>query len=138
MDTTEMKERFFSFLPRLWDTDALVAAFWADRRGRIKPWYLAQKAETDLVISASPGFLLEPICAELGILPPIATRMDPHSGRIRGRNCKGPEKASRFARRFPDARIDRFYSDSMADAPLARLAEAAFLVKKQTLYPWPA
>lgn len=137
LDKTALKERFFCFLPWLKDREALLERFWAEREKKIKPWYLRQKAETDVVISASPDFLLEPICARLGIEPPIATRMDPGSGKITGQNCKGREKVRRFFERYPMGEIDRFYSDSMTDAPLAELAREAVLVRGDKLAPWP-
>lgn len=137
IDTTRMKEEFFSFLSVLDDSEKLAVSFWEGRRGRIKNWYLEQKRERDVVISASPEFLLRPICASLGIEPPIATQMDPRSGRIQGQNCKGEEKVLRFAERFPEEDIQRFYSDSLSDTPLAKLAARAFLVKGNDLLPWP-
>lgn len=137
IDTTSMKERFFSFLNSLRDTEALVDTFWERRRKNIDEWYLRQREKTDVVISASPEFLLRPVCAGLGIKPPIATRMDPGTGRIEGRNCKGEEKVCRFLERYPQGKIRRFYSDSLADAPLAAMAEEAFLIRKGTLSLWP-
>lgn len=137
IDTRRMKEAFFSFLPLLEDPEALADAFWEEREAGIQGWYRERKRESDVVVSASPEFLLAPICARLGIRPPIATRMDPKSGRIQGPNCKGEEKVRRFRERFPEGRIEKFYSDSLTDAPLAALAEEAFLVKGGTLRPWP-
>lgn len=136
MDTAGMKERFFSFLRGLQDPEALVDTFWAARRSRIQGWYLERKRETDVIISASPEFLLAPICRRLGVQPPIATEMDPRTGRIRGRNCKRAEKVSRFTERFPEGKIGQFYSDSLTDAPLAALAEEAFFVKGQKITSW--
>ena len=49
--------------------------------------------------------------------------------------CDLPVK--RFREAFPDGQIDAFYSDSFSDAPLARIARQAWLVKKETLSPWP-
>ena len=137
IDTTHTKEDFFSFLACAGRVDDLVQSFWAARGHRIKEWYLMQKKETDIVISASPEFLLQPICESLGIEPPIATRMNPRNGKISGINCKGAEKVQRFAEQFPSATIQEFYSDSLSDAPLAALAEHAFLVKQNKLKPWP-
>lgn len=137
IDPTRMKEEFFSFLPALGDAEELAVSFWEARRGKMKNWYLERKEEGDVVVSASPEFLLRPVCAQLGIGPPIATRVDPGSGRIQGRNCKGAEKVLRFAQRFPEGEIRHFYSDSLSDAPLAELASKAFLVKKDALLPWP-
>lgn len=137
LDKTALKERFFSFLPGLKDRGALLEEFWAVHKKKLQPWYLQQKAETDVVISASPDFLLTPICARLGIQPPIATRMDPASGRITGQNCKGQEKVRRFLELHPTEVIDSFYSDSLTDTPLADMAREAMLVQGTALAPWP-
>ena len=136
ISTTQLKERFFCFLPLLPDAQALAESFWDQNLRRIRPWYLARKQADDLVISASPAFLLAPACRRLGIRPPIATQADPHTGRISGENCKGAEKVRRLHAVYPDAAIGAFYSDSHSDAPLARLAQEAWLVSGDALKRW--
>ena len=135
-DTRELKEQVFSFLPGLDDVEQIVQDFWDEHRENVEDWYLRQKRPDDLIISASPEFLLRPICEELGIRL-IATRMDPYSGKIQGPNCHDTEKVRRFRLEYPEGKIDSFYSDSLSDSPLAELAEQAFLVKKGSLQPWP-
>lgn len=136
IDTKEWKERFFVFLRGLPSLDEMIDSFWDSRQSKIKEWYLKQKQENDVVISASPAFLLVPVCQRLGIAPPIATELDIASGKILGKNCKGEEKVRRFLERYPEAIIRRFYSDSSTDAPLAALAEEAFLVHGDIVRPW--
>lgn len=136
INTKQMKEQFFSFLPLLDDIDALVISFWEKHKHKIYPWYLAQKNQNDVVISASPFFLLLPICTQLGITQLIATQMDLHSGKITGNNCKGTEKVRRFYEQFSETKIQCFYSDSLADTPLAEISEKAFLVQKNRLRLW--
>ena len=80
--------------------------------------------------------MLEPICATLGIGYLMASKVDPHTGIYSGVNCHGKEKVRRFYERFPDGKIDEFYSDSYSDAPLAAIAEKAFLVKGTELKNW--
>ena len=63
--------------------------------------------------------------------------MDPFTGHILGLNCHDREKVRRFRAEYPDAVIDNFYSDSFADAPLAEIAQKAFMVKKDQILPWP-
>lgn len=126
--TTQMKQRLYRFLRLLPDTDAAVADFWATHRHNLKPWYLAQRADDDLIISASPEFLLSPICNELGVSL-LASRVDPRTGVYDGINCHDTEKVRRMREAFPDCEIDAFYSDSYADTPLAKLAKCAYLVK---------
>ena len=130
------KEAFFSFLQGVPDADAWAEDFWRTHERRFRPWYLAQKQPDDLVVSASPEFLLAPACRRLGIRPPIASRVDARTGRYTGLNCKGAEKGSRFREQYPDAEIGQFYSDSRSDAPLAHLARRAFLVRGDSYTSW--
>ena len=130
-----MKEAFFVFV-RCIQVHAMVSDFWERNRAKLKPWYLAQKKDSDLIISASPEFLLEPVvCGYVGVRL-IASRIDPLTGKYDGRNCYGEEKAARLRALYPDAVIDDFYSDSLSDAPLARIAENAFLVRKDRIIKW--
>ncbi|MCI8610856.1 MAG: HAD-IB family phosphatase [Clostridiales bacterium] len=138
IDTTAMKEQFFSFLLKLDvdDTNALVNTFWKKKQKKIKRWYLQRKDASDVIISASPAFLLRPICEKLAITEPIATQMDISTGRIQGSNCKGEEKIRRFYAQYPNETIQHFYSDSKTDTPLASLAKTAFFVQGNNLLPW--
>ena len=134
----ELKQQLFSFLPKLSPTelDALVSDFWRENEGGIGAWYLKQRRPDDLIISASPRFLLAPICAKLGVSL-IATEMDPRTGIISGENCHDYEKPRRFYKEFPGAEVECFYSDSLTDSPMAEIADTAFLVNKHRLSPWP-
>ena len=134
--TKELKQQLFSFLRSIQDIDSVVADFWDEHRGGIGQWYLNQKREDDVIISASPYFLLRPIAKELGV-GLIATPMDKCTGEILGENCHDREKVRRFREQYPDAQPERFYSDSLSDTPMAELAEKAFLVCKGDLSPWP-
>ena len=134
--TQQMKEKVFSFLPRLDDVERIVEEFWDRHRDRLADWYLAQKRDDDLIASASPEFLLRPIAKELGVSL-LATPMDPCTGKILGWNCHDTEKVRRFREAYPDAQVEDFYSDSLSDAPMAHLAERAFLVRNGNRMPWP-
>ena len=59
-----------------------------------------------------------------------------HTGRYHGQNCHGAEKVRRFREAFNETPIAAFYSDSRSDAPLAMLAEKAYLVKGEERTPW--
>lgn len=136
INTRELKQQAFSFLGFLPDVDGAVSDFWDEHRSGIEQWYLAQKREDDIIISASPEFLLRPIAKELGVRL-IATPMDKHSGAILGENCHDVEKVRRFQAEYPGAHTEKFYSDSLSDSPMAELADEAFLVRKGQLSPWP-
>lgn len=136
IDKTQFKAAFFSFL-RAVDAETLVNKFWKSTQGKIYPWYLNQRQASDVIISASPEFLLRPVCDKLGIKYLIASNVDISTGKFIGRNCRGEEKARRFAAEYGSAHIDNFYSDSLSDTPLARLAENAFILDEGQISPWP-
>lgn len=131
------KEQFYRFLRYVPDTEGLVDRFWRENLLRIYPWYLEQKREDDLIISASPEFLILPVCALLGVRG-IASPVSPETGALLGPNCRGEEKVIRLRRACPDTPVEEFYSDSSSDIPLARLARSAWLVRGGTPAPWPA
>ena len=130
---TRSKEIFYRFLRHV--PEGAPQAFWREHIGAVRPWYLAQRRPDDLVISASPEFLLAPVSEELGFSL-LASRVDPSSGSYDGENCHGPEKVRRFREIYGDARVEGFWSDSRSDAPMAALAERAYLVKGDIISPW--
>ena len=136
-DKTALKESFFSFLQGLGDVHALVERFWQGHHGRIAEWYLRQQCAEDVIITASPAFLVAPLCARLGLQPPIASLVNPADGRFQGLNCHGEEKVQRFTQCWPQAQVQAFYSDSLSDAPMAALADRAWLVTRGVVKPWP-
>ena len=130
-----MKEIFFIFI-RYVSLDKMTTHFWERSRRKIKSWYLQQKQDSDIIISASPDFLLEPVvCGYLGVAL-IASRIDTTTGKYIGKNCFGEEKIKRLYELYPDCIIENFYSDSCTDTPLARLAKSAFLVRKDIIAKW--
>ena len=130
------KEEFHGYLASLEDTEALLERFWDRYEGRIPAWLPPLLPQGGLVISASPEFLIAGLCRRLG-LDYMGTRMDIRTGRITGENCRSEEKPRRFLEKFPAGRVDAFYSDSLADSPMAALAREAWLVKGDRLSPWP-
>ena len=133
----EFKSAFFGFLPTLTNIETDVISFWDSHLGRIAGWYLKQRQSDDVVVSASPAFLLSPVCEKLKIKPPIATEIDLTTGKIKGANCKGEEKVRRFLEQYPEAEICTFYSDSLSDSPFANIAQRSVIVRKNKLSPWP-
>lgn len=136
IDKTHFKERFYKFFRTVNDMDGTLQAYWDEKQPLIKDWYLKQQRPDDVVISASPEFLLKPICERLGIRYLMASRVDKLNGTYDGLNCYGVEKVIRFREVFPDAVIDEFYSDSLSDSPLADIATTSFIVQENTLIPW--
>ncbi len=131
---TEFKEKMYRFLTKC-ELETDLADFWETHKKNIKRFYISQRRDDDLIISASPEFLLEPICRELGVAL-LASRVDGKSGKYDGINCHGKEKVRRFCEAYPDGVIDDFYSDSHSDDPLAEISKRAFLVKGERLTAW--
>ena len=132
---TRLKEYFFSFLNGI-DTEKLVDGFWNENERKIYSWYKNQQNTDDIIISASPDFLFMPICKRLGIQYLIASKVDVVSGHFTGENCYGKEKVRRLESTYKIRNIDKFYSDSTSDLPLADIAKEAFLVKKGKVTKW--
>ena len=132
----DFKQRMLHFLTLIGDVDAAVDDFWKANIGRVKAWYPPRHRDDDVIISASPEFLIRPACQKLGVSCVIGSPVDKRTGLFLGPNCHGKEKVSRFRARFPGECIEEFYSDSRSDAPLAELAGKAFWVKGEKLTEW--
>ncbi len=135
---TRTKEQMYKFLRCLGDTPEVVQEFWKLHIKNIKPWYLTKlRRADDVVISASPEFLIQPACEMIGIETAMASQVDPYTGLYHGKNCWGEEKVVRFYERFGEGtKIDTFYSDSLSDSPLARIADEAFIIRGDKFVHW--
>ena len=132
---TEMKEVIFSFLKYVPDVDSLVQKFWEEHRIYIKDFYLEKKHNHDVIISASPEFLLTPICKELKVQKLIGSKVDSKSGKFTGPNCHGSEKVRRLNEVYSEYKVNEAYSDSRSDIPILKLAENELIIKKEELIP---
>lgn len=130
----DFKSVFFSFVQDIDAIDECVSDFWERQSGRIKKFYLKEHRDDDVIISASPEFLLTPIANKLRFNL-IATEVDKKTGKLLSKNCYGEEKVRRFQKE--DLEIDTFYSDSLSDTPLAKIAKEAFIVRGEEITPWP-
>ena len=135
IDKTKLKEKFFRFLKSI-DCEPYVEAFWMRNKKKMAGWYIAQQKNDDVVISASPDFLLRPICEQLGIQHLMASRVDPKTGKFLSDNCYGIAKVERYKEAFGESPIDNFYSDSLSDTPMAEMADSAFLITKNGIKKW--
>jgi len=135
-DKTIFKEHFYSFLTKLKNVDDDITSFWIKKEKNIKEFYKNQKNSDDVIISASPEFLLKPICSKLGVKHLMASRVDKNTGKYTGINCYGEEKVKRFKEIYSNEKIDEFYSDSFSDEPLAQISNEAYIVNKNNIIKW--
>lgn len=132
----QFKEKFYSFLKGIKDVDSMVELFWNENQDKIKDWYLKSKEESDVIISASPEFLLNNICRRIGIKHLIASEVNKNTGICEGENCYGEEKVLRFKKYFEKGKIKKFYSDSLSDAPISLMASERYIVNGNNILPW--
>ena len=132
----EFKENLYQMFKYIDNIEELVEKFTWSNLIRIKGWYLQQQKEDDVVISASPEFLIKSFCDKLNIHSVMASKVDPHTGKHDGINCHGEEKVRRFYEVYSDGVIDEFYSDSRSDTPLAKISKQAYLVRGDEREPW--
>lgn len=131
----DAKEVFFSILKHFNNREDIINEFWDKHQNGIKEFYLKQKRDDDLIISASPLFLIEPICKRLKINY-IASPLNLETIKYEGKNCYGEEKVIQF-KKYYNKEIEEFYSDSLSDSPLALIAKKAYLVSKSNIKEWP-
>ena len=132
-----LQRKMFSYLTMIDDFDEQIERYWDKYESRISEWYLAQKRPDDLIISASPDCIIGPIAKRLGVNY-MATEFDREFGVFVNNLMYAKEKARYiYDHGFPV--IEHFYSDSLADTPLALCAEKAHLVtnKATTVVDWP-
>ena len=130
-----LKSVFFSFIKYFSNLDKVVADFWNEHNSKIKDFYLKGRFKTDIIISASPEFLLKPVAKKYNF-ELIATKVDINSGKLIGKNCYGKEKVNRLLEEKRIKKFNKFYSDSLSDTPLSKLANVAYIVKKEEIIEW--
>ena len=106
----------------------IVPEFWEVNGKKLKKKFLDMITGDDVIISASPRFLLSGAADMLKTDNIICTEIDEKERRIKFL-CYGKNKIEAFYKAYPDAVIDEFYSDSVYDMPMMKAAEKAYLVK---------
>lgn len=126
---TKFKENIFSYLKVIPDVDSLVESFWGTHSCYIKDFYLERRHNKDIIISASPEFLLKPMTDKLKVMDLIASDVDPHTGKFNGLNCYGKEKVKRLNKKYKNVDVMEAYSDSLSDTPMLEIADKPYIVK---------
>lgn len=135
IDKTQMKVVVFSYLKKIKNIDERIDLFWEKNKKKIKSFYLLKKHDKDIIISASPEFLLNPLKDYLKCKMIIASKVDKCTGEFDGLNCHDEEKVRRLNEIINNYKVIEAYSDSKADIPILKLAEKSFYVKGNTIIP---
>lgn len=129
----KVKESFFAFLKYFEEKDKLLDEFWIEYERKIKKFYLEKNHKNDVIISASPYFLLNKISNKLEVKDLIASNVNINTGKFEGLNCKGEEKVKRLKEKYKNFQIIETYTDSKSDKPLIDLAQKAYMVKGEII-----
>ncbi|MGN1418377.1 MAG: HAD family hydrolase [Acutalibacteraceae bacterium] len=114
------------------DLQSLVSKFWDKHMHKIKPFYKELQKEDDVILTASPEFMMRDICDRLGIKHLVSTDFDIKTGEIK-KACFREGKIDCFKEAFPDGIIDNFYTDSLNDQFMFPFAKHVFMVKKNKI-----
>lgn len=123
----ETKEKMFSIVKYISDIDYEVNRFWHNKH--LERWYLAMQKDNDIVISASPLFLLEDFTKRMGINNIIATNIDKKTGKIIDKNIYGIEKVNAYKKIYKNKKLDKFYTDSSSDLCMKEVCKEVLIVK---------
>lgn len=129
----QVKQAMFSFLKSIKNPDDMVSSFWSKSITKIKPWYLSQKDSSDIIITASPEFLVSSVANKISVENIIATDIDIGTGKVSGKNCVGEEKVRRLMLEYPNVTIDKAYGDSASDIPMLKIAKNGYFVKGDSI-----
>ena len=105
--------------------------FWRLHRRYIKPFYWKQRTKDDIIISASPEFIIKPFTDSIHVQL-VASRFDIATGKLVGNPCEGEDKVRRLNELGIET-CDEFYTDSMIDAPVIKFSKKAFVVKNNDI-----
>ena len=106
-----------------------IKEFWKTHAHKLNKNILPLIGPDDVIISASPVFLLDGIREMLGTERIIGTEVDLEQKRILWFNF-GENKVKRYRALYGDQIIDAFYTDSYNDKDLMEISQKVYLVKK--------
>ena len=110
------------------DLDKMLKEFWKKNLKKIKPFYLEQKRDDDILLTATFGFLIEIPVKELGIKNVICSEIDTKTGKLQ-RLCYREHKRELLLKYISGNEKICFYTDSMNDKSMIEFADEAYLVK---------
>lgn len=116
--------------------DDLIEEFWDLHLKYIKDFYFVKRKPDDVITTATPAFLVEPIFKELQIKNFIAPKFDLEKMCFTKNLNYGSDKVPNFLEVYGENCIDEFYSDSDSDIELAKLAKKPIKVIGEKFTDW--
>ena len=127
---TEKAETYMRiFFESFEDTDKLIKEFWDKNMHKIKPFYLENRRDDDIIISASWEDIISEICGRIGVKNYIASRIDKENFKIIFL-CYRENKVKIFRNIYKNQDIENFYTDSKNDSPMINAAQNSYIIKR--------
>lgn len=105
-----------------------IKRFWDKKIGRIAEWYKINRRNDDVVISASPRYIVAEACHRLNVKC-YASNVDYRNGAlVDGHFLYKHEKVNMWKEEFGDVVPENFYTDSRSDLPMLKLAKNGYYV----------
>lgn len=133
INLTTFKQKFLTFMSHIKDPQKEIELFWDKEQKNIFKWYLEQKKPDDVICSASPLYIIEPVLKRLNPTAKlVCSDIDMITSRIENGevNCKGEEKVRRLAE-LGLTSFENGYSDSTSDVPMLKLCKNKFHITKK-------
>jgi len=127
---TEFHDYMFSWVKDIPNIEAILNEFWELHKKNIKDFYL-EKADksNDIILSASPEFLLKWVVKDLNLKDLIGSDFDLKTAKNMRTLCHGEEKVVQLEKKYPKAIVSEAYGNSFYDIPYMKLAEKAYMLK---------
>lgn len=107
----------------------LVGEFWEEHIDKLYPHMLKKIKKEDVIVTASPDFLISGIQDVLNTDHILSTEVDFQKRCLRYLNFQ-ENKVKLFYKKFSKKQIDEFYTDSYNDKPFMDISKSVYLVKK--------
>ena len=121
-----------SCLPDEAEVRRQVRCFWRSHIHKLNAALVSRIKPEDIIITAGPYFLLNPIRKQLGTSRLIASEVDLARKTVQYLNFS-ERKAARFRAMYGDTVPEAFFTDSYYDRALMDIARRVYLVKKRTI-----
>ncbi len=108
-----------------------IDEFWKINKGKIKKDMLAKISKDDLIITAAPDILLEPIKKKLKTNNIYTSIVNMETKELVFM-CYKENKAKKYKELYGDQMIDELYTDNYADKPLMKISKKVYLIDKKT------
>ena len=108
----------------------LIKEFWILNKHRLKKYYLDKITSCDVILTSAPRILIEGILEELKTNNIICSEFNLETGKFEFL-CYRENIVVAFKNQYHNAVIEEFYTDSMNDLPIIKIANKSYLVKKK-------